>query len=87
MKSSVCADGGAAAGPVFDDHVLAHPVLQMLRDDAGERIHRTAGRKRHDDLDRLRWKGLRLDRQQTRSQKQQGCDQRTAQAHGHPPGA
>ena len=52
-RDGLGADGGAATRPVLDDDVLADPVLQVLGDDAGERVDRAAGEERHDQLDGL----------------------------------
>ena len=55
------ADAGAAAGAVLDDDILADPGLQMLRDDASQRVDRPARGERHDQLDGLRRIVLRGD--------------------------
>jgi hypothetical protein len=47
------ADGGAAARPVLDDHVLADSILKVPGDDASESVDRPARGERHDQLDGL----------------------------------
>jgi len=36
-----------AAGAILDDEVLAHRLVELLRQDARDAIDRSAGRKRH----------------------------------------
>ena len=52
-RDGVRPDGAARAGTVVDDDLLAEPHPELLRDDAGGDIGRTAGRERHDHADRL----------------------------------
>jgi hypothetical protein len=45
------ADIRVRAGPVVDDHLLAHVFGELLRDRARQHVAGTAGRKRHNDAD------------------------------------
>ena len=52
------ADAAAAAAAIVDDHGLADRLLERLLDRARQRVGAAARRERHDDVDRLRRKGL-----------------------------
>ena len=60
LRGAHDADAGAGAGDVLDDDGLAERYPHALAQNAGERIRRTARRKRHDDGDGMRWIGLRM---------------------------
>ena len=59
LRDRVGADrSGRAAGPVLDDEVLAQRLVELLHQDAGDAVDRSAGRERHHDGDRARGIGL-----------------------------
>ncbi len=49
---------GRAAGAVLDDEVLPHRLVELLHQDAGDAVDRSAGRERHHHGDRARGVGL-----------------------------
>ena len=57
------ADAAAAADAVLDHELLAEPLAELLRDDAGDGVGAAAGGERHDEADRplrpARVRGLR----------------------------
>ena len=48
------ADGAGGAGDVLDDDGLAEPHADRLRHDPAQHVGRSAGRQRHDEVDRTR---------------------------------
>ena len=52
LRHEVHADGGACTGLVVDHHRLAPGFLQLLADQAADRVRGSARRKGNDDLDR-----------------------------------
>ena len=62
LRDEIGADVAVRAGLVLDDHRLAPDLGELRADLAREDVGGAAGRVRHDEADRLRWIGLRLNR-------------------------
>jgi hypothetical protein len=56
------ADQATRPGPVLDDHGLTEDFADERRNEACRHVHVAAGRKRHNDADRLAGKALRPPR-------------------------
>ena len=77
LRHDVGADGRARAGLVVDDHLLAEPLRELLRDHAHRPVDRTARREGHDDAHRPRRIILRPRRGcAERNERRRGEDER-----------
>ena len=62
FRHELDADGAAGAGSIVDDEWLLEDCMEMLRNDAGRRVHAAAGRNVDDHADRSLRIGLGISR-------------------------
>jgi hypothetical protein len=84
IGDDLSANHATGAAAIVDDDLLAEPLAEMLRDDAGDDVVDAAGRERHDEPHRPVRGILRRSRGREHEQRDRNCRKSGAHAAHEP---